>query len=108
MDKQARLDKALNKLGVDPATWSDHDQIRRTWQGVLTRGQDADLVQEASQGGGLGFPGAGKQTTMQTALSSLWLTRLACPTGWLPRVRPSSFVRVNGAMPTSARILKKQ
>ena len=65
VDKQARLDKALNSLGIDPATWSGNDQIRRTWQNVLTRGQDAALVQEASQGGGLGFPGAGKQTYAQ-------------------------------------------
>jgi len=65
LDKQTRLDKALNSLGIDPAKWSDSDQIRRTWKDVLTRGQDADLVQEASQGGGLGFPGAGKQTYAQ-------------------------------------------
>jgi hypothetical protein len=65
LDKQARLDKALNSLGIDPAKWSDSEQIRRTWKDVLIRGQDADLVQEASQGGGLGFPGAGKQTYAQ-------------------------------------------
>lgn len=63
VDKQTRLDKALNSLGIDPATWSDSDQIKHAWRGVLTRGQPADLVQEASHGGGLGFPGAGKQTT---------------------------------------------
>ena len=63
VDEQARLDRALNRLGIDPATWSDRDQIQRVWHRVLTRGQGADLVQEASQGGGLGFPGAGKQTT---------------------------------------------
>jgi hypothetical protein len=63
VDKQARLDRALNSLGIDPATWSDRDQIQRIWHRVLTRGQSADLVREASQGGGLGFPGAGKQTT---------------------------------------------
>jgi hypothetical protein len=64
-DKQNRLDKALNNLGIDPATWSDSTQIQRVWRDVLNRGQDADLVREASQGGGLGFPGAGKQTDMQ-------------------------------------------
>ncbi len=61
-EKLDRLDRALNNLGIDPATWSDRDQIRRIWQDVLKRGQGEDLVQEASQGGGLGFPGAGKQT----------------------------------------------
>ena len=65
VDKQARLDKALNRLGIDPALWSDNDQIQRTWQNILTRGQDVALVQEASQGGGLGFPSAGKQTYAQ-------------------------------------------
>lgn len=71
VDKQARLDKALNRLGIDPATWSDRDKIRRIWQGVLTRGQSADLVQEASQDGGLGFPGAGKQTHVDCSVFAL-------------------------------------
>jgi hypothetical protein len=31
----------------------------------LNRSQDANLLQEASQGGGLGFPGSGKQTDNQ-------------------------------------------
>ncbi len=64
-DKQTRLDKALNNLGIDPATWSDNTQIQRVWRDVLSRSQDTDLVREASQDGDLGFPGAGKQTGLQ-------------------------------------------
>ena len=62
LDKQARLDKALNELGFesDPGL-----NGRRTWQDVVTRGQAADLVQEASQDGSLGLPGAGKQIDNQ-------------------------------------------
>jgi hypothetical protein len=64
-DKQTRLDKALNSLGIDPATWSDTTRIQLVWKNVLNRRQDADRVREASQDGGLGFPGAGKQTNAQ-------------------------------------------
>jgi len=71
VDEQARLDKALNRLGIDPTTWSDSDKIRRIWHGVLTRGQSADLDQEASQGEGLGFPGSGKQTHQDCAVFAL-------------------------------------
>lgn len=64
-EEQDRLDKALHSLGVDPATWSDNRQIQRIWKDVFARGQDPLLLQEASQGGGLGFPGAGKQSNAQ-------------------------------------------
>ena len=60
--KRARLDKALNALKFegDPTATGDH--IRRTWQDIVARAQDAALALEASQRGGLGFPGAGTQT----------------------------------------------
>jgi hypothetical protein len=61
-DKLARLDTALHKLSADGDPNSTAVQIRSTWQGIIARGQDADLVREASEGGGLGFPGAGTQT----------------------------------------------
>jgi len=58
--KLASLDKALNKLDITiPGTST---QIRHTWQDIITRGQDSELAREASQGVGLGFPGAGTQT----------------------------------------------
>jgi hypothetical protein len=62
VEKQARLNTALHQLGFDGDPNVTGGQISRTWQDVLTRGQDPELVQEASQGGGLGFPGAGTQT----------------------------------------------
>jgi hypothetical protein len=61
-EKQARLHKALHKLDFDGDPNATGDQIRRAWQDVLSRNMDADLVREASKGGGLGFPGAGTQT----------------------------------------------
>jgi hypothetical protein len=61
-DKLARLDTALHKLSSDGDPNSTGVQIRSTWQGIVARGQDADLVREASEGGGLGFAGAGTQT----------------------------------------------
>ncbi len=61
-DKLARLDTALHKLSFDGDPNATGAQVRGAWQDMIARGQDADLVREASQGGGLGFPGAGTQT----------------------------------------------
>lgn len=61
-DKLARLNAALTKLSFDGDPNVTGGQIRATWQDVVARGQDAELVREASQGRGLGFPGAGTQT----------------------------------------------
>jgi hypothetical protein len=63
LEKQARLDTALRKLDFDGDPNVTGGQVRSTWQEILNRGEDADIVREASQGGGLGFPGAGAQTT---------------------------------------------
>ena len=60
--KRAQLDEALRALAFDGDPNSTGKQIRQTWQNILARGQEPDLVREASQGGGLGFPGAGTQT----------------------------------------------
>lgn len=54
-----RLDKALNSLQVDGAGISE--DARLAWVAILARGQDEALVQEAAQGSGRGFPGAGEQ-----------------------------------------------
>jgi hypothetical protein len=62
-EKQARLNTELHRLGTDGDPDATGGQVRSTWQDILSRGEDADLVREASQGGGLGFPGAGAQTT---------------------------------------------
>ena len=61
-DKLARLDTALHKLSFDGDPNSTSAQVRGAWQDIIARGQDADLVREAFQGDGLGFPGAGTQT----------------------------------------------
>jgi hypothetical protein len=61
-EKLARLDTTLHKLGSDGDPNSTNVQIRAAWRDIIARGQDANLVQEASQVGGLGFPGAGTQT----------------------------------------------
>lgn len=70
VEKQAHLNSALNKLDFGGNTNTDA-QIRSVWQNVVTRGQDAELVQEASQDGGLGFPGAGKQSFNDCAIFAL-------------------------------------
>lgn len=61
-EKQARLHKALHELNFDGDPNVTGEQIRQAWQDVLNRNPDADLLKEASQGSGLGFPGAGTQT----------------------------------------------
>jgi hypothetical protein len=61
-DKLARLDAALGRLAFDGDPNSTGVQVRGTWHDVIARGPDADLVREASQRDGLGFPGAGTQT----------------------------------------------
>jgi hypothetical protein len=61
-DKRARLDRNLHHLDLDQDPTSTGTQIRNAWQDILARAQDADLVREASANGGLGFPGAGKQS----------------------------------------------
>jgi hypothetical protein len=63
LEKQTRLNAALHRLGFDGDANVTGGQIRSTWREILSRGEDADLVREASQGGGLGFAGAGAQTT---------------------------------------------
>ncbi len=63
LEKQARLNTALRKLDFDGDPNVTGGQVRSAWQEILSRGEDASLAREASQGGGLGFPGAGAQTT---------------------------------------------
>jgi hypothetical protein len=63
LEKQAHLNAVLHKLGFDGDPNVTGGQIRSTWREILSRDEDADLVREASQGGGLGFAGAGAQTT---------------------------------------------
>ena len=58
-DERGRLNRALNSLQADGA-WTSED-ARLAWSNVLARGQDEALAQEAAQGVGRGFPGAGKQ-----------------------------------------------
>ena len=60
--KLARLDRDLRALDIGGPIPSQ-DDIRQAWRDILARGQDPELVREASQGGGLGFAGAGLQTT---------------------------------------------
>jgi hypothetical protein len=68
-DERARLDKALNKLAADGDGTSE--QSRRVWQDVLARGQESNFAQEASQGDGPGFPGAGQQSHNDCAIFAL-------------------------------------
>ena len=60
-DKRARLDKALHGLDLDEDPNPKDIPISRVWLDIIAHSEDADLVREASQGGGLGFPGAGQQ-----------------------------------------------
>jgi hypothetical protein len=57
-DEQARLDKALNKLGPDGAPEVDVDHIKNIWSRMSVRDEDTDLMKEASQGGGMKSLGA--------------------------------------------------
>lgn len=61
-DKLARIDRNLRALDFGDST-ATAGQIRDTWRDIRARGQDADLIREASRDGDLGFPGAGTQTS---------------------------------------------
>ena len=61
--KRSQLADALKALHSDGDANATDIQIRSAWQQVLARRQDQALAQEASGGDGLGFPGAGTQTT---------------------------------------------
>lgn len=63
--KQARLDQALRDLAPDGDPNATSTQIRAVWATMLARDATGDLLREAEQGGGLGFPGAGTQTVNQ-------------------------------------------
>jgi hypothetical protein len=65
MEKQIQLDAGLHKLHGDGDPDATDITVIAAWKDVLARGQDAALTQEAIAGGGLGFPGAGKQTSYQ-------------------------------------------
>jgi hypothetical protein len=71
-EKQARLNTDLNNLDIVDGTPVDSDQmINSEWNDVEASSQDAELIQEASQDGGLGFPGAGKQSFSDCAIFAL-------------------------------------
>ena len=70
-EKQVRLNVALNNLSLVHDRNVNGDLIRSTWHDVVVRSQDAELIQEASQDGGLGFPGAGKQSLNDCAVFAL-------------------------------------
>ena len=72
MEKQARLDKALNSLGVDGDPEENNDLISRTWQDVLARDdKNTDLVRDASQGRNSGIPWGIKQKNDDCAIYAL-------------------------------------
>ena len=61
-DEQIRLDSALNRLKEKVYPAATESQIIDTWRQMQTRGDDNELMNEASQGNGPGLPGAGKQS----------------------------------------------
>lgn len=68
--KLARLDANLRALDPGDPT-ATPAEIRATWRAIFVRGQDADLVREASRDGGLGFAGAGTQSHNDCAIFAL-------------------------------------
>ena len=60
-DKIARLNDSLFKLGLIDDSTVTATQIDNIWQSIAARGNDRTLARAASQGGGPGMPGAGKQ-----------------------------------------------
>ena len=68
--KQARLHAALKKLDFDGDPNVKSDQIRQSWQDILTRGKATDFSREASNGEGPGFPGAERKTDTTIARCS--------------------------------------
>lgn len=80
--KRARLNRDLRALDFGDPT-ATPDEINRAWRDIRARGQDPELVREASQGGGLGFAGAGTQTNF----SDCTIFALANATG-----RPYGYV----------------
>jgi len=70
-DKLDRLNKALNSLHLVGNKVASDSMINSTWQDIKTSSSDAELIQEASQNGGLGLPGAGKQSFSDCAVFAL-------------------------------------
>lgn len=62
-EEQARVDTALARLARDGFADVTDAQINQVWDDVLARPQDGDLAREAAGTDGLGFPGAGEQTS---------------------------------------------
>jgi hypothetical protein len=60
--KRDRLARALHDMFFDGDPNSTVARVNQAWADIMAHGDDADLVNEASQGGGLGFPGAGTQS----------------------------------------------
>jgi len=59
--ERTRLDRTLRALGYLRST-AEPTLIRQTWNDILSRGPESEFAREAANGGGPGFPGAGKQT----------------------------------------------
>ncbi len=67
----ARLDSALNKLGMDGDSIVNSLQIVSNWSTIHQRGENAELKIKANGGAGPGLPGAGKQSTGDCAVFAL-------------------------------------
>lgn len=71
-EKLKRLNNALGSLDLpDDFNYASDQMIDSTWDDIKASSHDAELIQEASQDGGLGFPGAGKQSFSDCALFAL-------------------------------------
>lgn len=104
VDEQARLDKALNKLGFDSEASLTNEQARRTWKDILARGQAEEFARAASKGDGPGFPApsAGEQTFNKDCAIFALANAAGLPYG-VVAARATKFLREGEWRPASER-----
>ena len=69
--EQARLSKALNTLDKDGSLGTTVGQGYNVWTNMQARENDLALKQQASKVGGVGYPGAGTQSTNDCTIFAL-------------------------------------
>lgn len=90
-EEKDRAERALNGLDDDGDAATDAD-IRRIWKDIQARRGNAAFVRAASQGKGLGLPGAGNQTKHQDCAVFALANATGVPYGFAA-ARAAEFIR---------------
>ena len=69
--EQSRLAKALDSLDADGTPGTTIGEGYKVWANMKIRENDLSLIREAAKVGGVGFPGAGTQTTNDCTIFAL-------------------------------------